>query len=402
MLEPINNYMKANKAIPGNQNQPLRVLHVLGGMNRGGIETWLMHILRHIDRDRVQMDFIVGTTEPGSYDEEARSLGCRIIPCLHPSKPLMYAANFKRILREYGPYDIVHSHVHFFSGYVLRVAQRSGISIRIAHSHNNTAAAEAAAGWSRRWYLNVMQSWINKYATAGLACSSHAAVDLFGTNWNLDPRWQVLSYGINLAPFQQQLDKLAVRAKLGIPEDAFVIGHVGRFVEQKNHKFLLEIAAEVAKKEPKMYLLLLGEGTLQPDVKQQAVQLGIADRTIFTGSRPDVPNIMLGAMDAFLFPSHHEGLGLVLVEAQAAGLPCIFSDVVPPEADVVKPLVNRLSLSKSATDWATQVLVNRDAAIKLSQASALKLTQTSQFNIATSVQELENFYQSQLAKVAAV
>ena len=106
------------------RTSPVRVLHVLGGMNRGGVETWLMHVLRHIDRNRFRMDFLVHTVNPCAYDDEIHSLGSEIIPCLHPSRPWTYVRNFKRILREHGPYDVVHSHVHHFSGHILRLARR--------------------------------------------------------------------------------------------------------------------------------------------------------------------------------------------------------------------------------------------------------------------------------------
>ncbi len=170
----------------------IRILHVVSGMNRGGIETWLMHILRHIDRDHFQIDFLVHTTQPCAYDNEIRALGSKIIPCLHPSQPWLYAHNFKRILREYGSYDIVHSHVHHFSGYVLRLAQQAGVPTRIAHSHNDTSSLQAKAGLYRQLYLALMKRYIARYATAGLGASHKAVVALFGSVWETDPRWRTL------------------------------------------------------------------------------------------------------------------------------------------------------------------------------------------------------------------
>lgn len=371
----------------------IRILHVVGGMVRGGIETWLMHVLRHIDRDRFRMDFLVHIPHQGAYDEEIRALGSQVIPCLHPSQPWLYAHNLKQILPKYGPYDIVHSHVHHYSGYVLHLAQQAGVPIRIAHSHNDTSSLQAKAGLYRRLYLALTQRWIFHHATLGLGCSRKAVADLFGPNWD-DPRWRVLYYGIDLTPFQG-VNSVAVRAELGIPTDAFVIGHVGRFVAQKNHKFLVEIAREVRKREPRMCLLLLGEGSLRPDIEQQIRAVGLSDHVIFAGVRPDVARLMLGAMDIFLLPSLYEGLGLVLIEAQAARLPCIFSDVVPEEADVVKAMTRRLSLSQPASEWAEILLEHRNAGSAMRQADALSLVQTSPFNIETSVKQLENIYEHQ-------
>jgi glycosyltransferase involved in cell wall biosynthesis len=380
----------------------IRILHVVGGMNRGGLETWLMHVLRHIDRDSFQMDFLVHTEKPCPYDDEVRSLGSKIIPCLYPSKPWMYDRNFKQILREYGPYDIVHSHVHHFSGYVLWLAKQAGIPVRIAHSHNDNSSAEAKAGFYRRLYLTLTEWLIARYATLGFGCSRKAATDLFSPSWESDPRWQILYYGIDLTPFRQPVDKIAVRAELNIPTNAFVIGHVGRFEAQKNHVFLLEIAAEVAKREPRMCLLLLGDGSLRPTLEHKVIDLGLADRVIFAGVRSDVPRLMLGAVDVFILPSLHEGLPVVGIEVQAAGLPFILSDVITEEIDFVKTLVQRVSLSQPATEWAEAVLNQRSTGSTISQSDALALVETSPFKIEKPVKQLESIYQAQLMTEAAV
>jgi len=379
------------------KQRPIRILHVVGGMNRGGVETWLMHVLRHIDRDRFQMDFLVHTEKPCPYDDEARVLGSKIIPCLSPSKPWLYGRNFKRILREYGPYDIVHSHVHHFSGYVLYLAKQAGVPVRIAHSHNDTSAIDAKARLHRQLYLSLTKWSISWCSTVGLGCSCNAVADLFGAAWKTDTRWQVLDYGVDLKPFYDRVDSIGVRAEFGIPADAFVIGHIGRFETQKNHLFLLEIAAEVAKQEQKMHLLLIGDGSLRSDIEQKVVQMGLSDRVTFAGNRSDVPRLMLKAVDVFLFPSLHEGLGLVLIEAQAAGLPCVFSDVVPEEADLVRPLLQRISLSKSASLWAEAVMSARSNASAISQRDALAIVENTPFNIAASVKKLTEVYEANLS-----
>lgn len=370
----------------------IRVLHVVGGMNRGGIETWLMHILRYIDRERFCMDFLVHTIQPCAYDDEIRALGSQIIPCLHHKQPWSYARNFKRSLREHGPYDVVHSHVHHYSGYVLRLAQQTGLPVRIAHSHSDTSPRQAQAGLLRRGYLTLMKRWITHYATVGLAVSRQAAMALFGPAWEADPRWQILHYGIDLTPFQGHVDSVAVRAELNIPAEAFVIGHVGRFVEVKNHTFLVDISAEVAKREPQMHLLLVGDGPLRPAIEQKVAQAGLADRVVFAGLWSDVPRLMRGAMDVFVLPSFYEGLPLVGIEAQAAGLPVILSDAITEEVDKVKPLVRRLSLSQPASGWAEAVLAARDAAPTMTQPDALAVMEKSPLNIQTSAKLLEEVY----------
>jgi glycosyltransferase involved in cell wall biosynthesis len=374
--------------------KPLRILHVVGGMDRGGTETWLMHVLRHIDRDRFQMDFLVYSDQHYAYTDEIQALGCQILSCPTPSKPWLFAANFKRILRDNDPYDIIHVQVHLFSGYVLHLARQAGIKARIVHSHIDTSSIESTASWRRKLYSGLMKWSIDKNSTAGLAASQIAAVDLFGSAYKHDSRWRTLYCGVDLAPFYAPIETTNIRAQLGIPAEAIVVGHVGRFESQKNHQFVIEIAAEIAKIEPNMRLVLIGVGSLRTSIEAKVIQMGLSEKVIFLGTRPDVPRLMRELMDVFLFPSRYEGLGLVLVEAQAAGLPCIFSDVVPLEADLVKPLLHRLSLTQTPSDWAKVVLATRTKQCSISQSKALDLVSQTAFNIKVSVQQLTDFYSS--------
>lgn len=376
------------------KQRPIRILHIVGGMVRAGTETWLMHILRNIDRDAFQMDFLVHTNEECDYDAEIRTLGSKIIPCLNSSQPWLYARNFNRVLRENEPYDIVHSHVHHFSGFVLWLAKRAGIPVRIAHSHLDSSVVESKSGLKRRLYTDFSKALIARNATVGLAASRQALQDLFFHTQTTGQRWRLLLCGVNLKPFRDKINLHQVRAELGIPSDALVVGHVGRFHPQKNHHFVIDIAAEVVKKEPRMRLLLVGEGELVPEIKRKVMQMGLIDKVIFTGIRSDVSRLMMGAIDAFLFPSLYEGLGLVLVEAQAAGLPCILSDVIPEEADIVKPLMQRMSLLQPAYSWAEAVLSVKKRQTNITQQQALRFVEQSLFNIEASIKKLENLYQS--------
>jgi glycosyltransferase involved in cell wall biosynthesis len=331
----------------------MKILQVVGSLNRGGAETWLVQVLRHIDRTKYQMDFLVHSTEPGAYDEDVRALGARVIVCLAPENPLRYAYNFRRILRQYGPYDCVHSHVHHYSGFVLMLAAMMGVPMRIAHSHNDTRSVDCTASLARKKYLRAMLQLIQRYATKGMAVSERAATSLFLGSWKSDSRWEMCPLGIQLQPFEQKVNSKVMRSELGIRGDAFVIGHVGRFVEQKNHRFLVSIAECLCRMEPRAVFLLVGDGPLRPEIEGLVKSKGLWGRFRFAGVRSDVPSVMKGAMDCFLLPSLHEGLGLVAWEAQAAGLQCLVSTGVPPEADVVHALVHRLRLSESANKWAS-------------------------------------------------
>lgn len=352
-----------------------------------------MHMLRAMDRSRFHMDFLVHTQKPCAYDDEIRAGGCKVIPCMHPHWPLVYASRFRRIMAEHGPYDIIHSAVHHFSGYVLRLAFQCGVPVRIAHSHNTTAGMDRSRRVARQVYFAVMERWIQKYATAGLACSTPAAEALFGERWLSDPRWRIHYPSTDLNPFREKVDRATVRGELGIPPEAFVIGHVGRFDPQKNHRFLIEIAAEMLRQSSNVWFLLIGDGPLRSEIEERTSALAARDRIIFTGTRPDVPRLMLGAMDAFVLPSQHEGLPLVMVEAQAAGLPAVVSDVITPEAGVVKPLVSRMSLSQSAADWAGELRGWRTRA-RLSQCQALAEIAASPFHIENAQADLETIYLS--------
>ncbi len=380
----------------GRCDRPVRILHVVGGMVRGGIETWLLHIVRHIDATRFQMDFAVHTTEPCPYDEEVRALGGRIVPCPRPGSPLAYAQNFRRAVAAYGPYDIAHSHVQHYGGYVLRLAQRAGISVRIAHSHVDVLPQDLSPSLLRRVYLTTAKRLIRRHATIALAASEKAAKALFGTDWRNGSRCRLLYYGIDLTPFQQG-PEASVRAELKLPLDAFVIGHVGRFEEQKNHGFLLEIARCVADAEPRTRLLLIGGGSLRPAIERRAAELGLAEHVVFAGLRSDVPRLLLGAVDVFVMPSLCEGLPLAGIEAQAAGVPCVLADSITRELDTVPQLVTRLGLSQPAATWGKAVLATRGEAPAITRRDALDVMAGSRFNIRTAVRDLERVYATAVA-----
>jgi glycosyltransferase involved in cell wall biosynthesis len=369
-------------------------------MNRGGVETWLLEILRHIDRDRFQMDFLVHTAEPCAFDQEIRSLGAHIIFCRNARKPWLYAGNFRRAIAAHGPYDIVHSHVHAYSGYVLRLARQATIRSRIAHSHTDTRPQRRRAGPLRRTYFALASREIRRHATAGLAASAQAGDSLFGDGWQLRPRSRVLYFGCDLTAFRQHVDRQAVRAELGFSTDDLVIGHAGRFCEPKNHDFWVDVAAAVARREPRARFLLLGDGPLRPAVEGKIARLGMRERFRLTGVRSDVPRLLLGAMDLMLFPSLWEGLPLAVVEAQAAGLPCVVSQAVPDEAAVVPALLRRLPLTDGPGLWAQAVLAAVCTRPCLSRLEALDHLERGPFNIRASVSHLEEIYQQQLREAA--
>jgi glycosyltransferase involved in cell wall biosynthesis len=368
----------------------VRVLHVVARMDRGGVETWLMQVLRNLDPARVRMHFLVTRAEPGHYDAEIEALASAVIPCASPSNPFLFARRFLAVLRERGPYDVVHSHVHRFSGFVLALARRGGVPVRIAHSHLDTRRLDAQAGLVRRLYLAVMGAALRRYATDGLAVSEAAAAALFGPRWRNDPRWEVARCGLDFSAFREPADVSSMRAELGVPRDALVLGHVGRFDAQKNHAFLLKVAAAVFRREPRARLVLIGDGPLRGPIEADAARLGVRERVVFAGIRADVPRV-LRSFDVLLFPSIREGLPLVGLEAQAAGLPIVLSDTITPELVVIPELFSWRSTEEPAESWAEAVWsAARSRACGVAAVAALE---RSEFSLPRSLSGLLEVYE---------
>jgi glycosyltransferase involved in cell wall biosynthesis len=377
-----------------NKTAPIRILHVLGSLNRGGVETWLMHMLRHLDKDRFHFDFLVHDDAPGAYDAEARYLGAQVIPCLGHKFPLQYACNFREVLQHHKPYDVIHSHVNHYSGYVLWLAYHLGVPRRIAHSHTDTFRKQIDSSPMRKVYFRLARSLIEKYSTTSIAISEKAAISLYGIEWQKNKNSRLLYYGFDFTLYKKPISTELVRSALEIPDHAYVIGHVGRFVEPKNHEFILEIARKVISRDENTFFLLVGDGPLRVHIQQKAIDWGISDKIIFPGVRTNISELMLGAMDLFLLPSLYEGLGIVLVEAQAAGLPCLVSDVIPEEADVVPQLVKRLPLQDTAEQWATEVIEKKKLAAEntIKQHEALLSVEDSIFSLNRCMEQLEDVY----------
>jgi len=370
----------------------VHVLHVIGSFRPGGVETWLVNVLRHVDRSRFQLDFLVHDAAPCLLEPEALALGARIHRCPHVRRPARYARCLGRVLQECGPFDAVHSHVHAFSGLVLGVAAWHRVPLRIAHSHT-TAARESLLRRPARWcYSTAMRRAIDRVATHGLACAEAPAQDLFGRDWRDDARWQVLRCGIDPALFETGERSGSARAALGLEDDALVVGHVGNFHAVKNHPFLLRVFEALLDIHPSAYLVCIGDGPLLAEVRSEACRAEIDGRVRLLGQRRDVPALMR-LFDVFVLPSRLEGLPLALVEAQAARLPCVISDIVTLEADVPGSRVVRLSLDRSVGSWARTIVGLARTAHTGRPAGPSPVAGTV-FDIATGARRLESLYSS--------
>lgn len=310
-----------------------KVVHVLGAMNAGGVEAWLMTLLRNTDKGLINHEFIVHHKEKAFYDDEIYSLGSQIHYCQYSANPFIYGINLYRTFKKIKP-DVVHSHVHAFSGLVLLVAFLCGIKNRISHCHSDTRFKEKNSSLIRRYYISFMKILIKYYSTSCIAVSDLAAECLYGDQWKNNTKCSVIPCGIDINLYSVSHRKLSLRGELGIPSDAFVLGHVGRFSTPKNHHFLIDVFAEFRKKNDKAYLVLVGDGSLKAEIKEKVKELEVESYVIFTGLRNDVSLILLSVFDIFVFPSLWEGLPLSLVEAQYSKLNCLASDTITRECNL--------------------------------------------------------------------
>src|SRR5690606_17882169 len=271
--------------------------------------------------------------------------------CQYSANPFIYGINLYRIFKKTKP-DVVHSHVHAFSGLVLLIAFLSGINNRISHSDSDTRFKEKNISLIRELYFLLMKFLISVFATTRIAVSSLAAENLYGMNWKTKKNCVAIPCGIDISRYDPKYKNANMRNDFGLPEDALVVGHVGRFEEPKNHGFLIDVFFEIHKQNSNAYLVLVGDGVLRTQIEEKVAALGLSSKVVFLGLRKDVPLLMLSVFDIFVFPSLWEGLGLVAVEAQSAGLLCIASNNVPKEADVGSCVY--LDLNKSL--WVDNIL----------------------------------------------
>ena len=332
--------------------KPLKILHVVGAMNRGGTETMLMNIYRNIDHEHVQFDFISYSQQEADYDQEIKRNHGRVFQLTKTNS----LKQIYDVIKKYGPYDVVHAHTLFHCGIANLAARLAGVKVRIAHAHTTF---DESNNVRRNLYMKGMRVIIQLFSTNLLACSRGAGAYLFGRKGIAKQMYSYFPNTIDYATFltasAPEVQQFKKEAGL---EQRIVIGHVGRFTEAKNHHFLLNImqaAKTVVKKDVSLTLLLVGDGDMRAEIEAEAANRGLQDVIHFAGKRDDVAT-MLHSMDVFVFPSTFEGLGLVLLEAQASGLPCVVSEAIQPEADLKLDLMHQLDLADGPVLWAQKML----------------------------------------------
>ena len=365
-------------------SEPIRIGMIMGKWVGGGVEAVIMNYYRHIDRNKIQFDFICDSDSTDIPYDEIEKLGGKVILCPPYQKLFKYTKELKKIFKE-NNYKIVHSNINALSVFPLRAAKKVGVPIRIAHSHSTSNKKE----WKKTMVKNVLRPFSKKYANRYMCCSELAGRWLFGNKEYDKGTVYLLNNAIDLDKFKyDEKVRLSKRKELGIIGDTFVVGHVGRFNEQKNHTFLLDIFAEILKIKENAVLLLIGEGELYDEVKQKAKVLGISENVVFYGKTSEVYNLMQ-AMDVFVFPSLFEGLPVAGVEAQAADLPFFMSDTITKELQMTDHCVY-LPLQDSKK-WAETVCAESEMMVRRDTRKELR---ANGYDINQTVEFLEELYKS--------
>ena len=325
----------------------VRILQVVRRMNYGGLETLLMNIYRNIDKTKMQFDFIVD--EEGKYDKEIEKMGGRIfyIKYITDVGVKKYENSLRNFFREHKEYKIVHSHLDQVSGIVMKAAALEDVPIRISHSHNT----KNSNNFIVKIYKKYLQKMIIKYGNNFFACSQNAGKWLFGKK---SKECYVLNNGINTDVFEfSKKDREEIRNSLNISDEECVWGHVGRIVKTKNQEFLIKVFYEYQKEHKNSKLILIGRGRLRTKLEEECEKLNIKDKVVFVGATNE-PEKYYSAFDIMVFPSLHEGISLVMIEAQISGLPILASDRIDKKTDVTNTL-EYMGLEESPSKWAKRV-----------------------------------------------
>lgn len=365
------------------KEEPIRIPQIVGKWLGGGIEAVVISEYLAMDKSKIQFDFICDEDSTNIPYDLIEKNGGRVIIIPPYQKAFKYHKELKKVLKE-NNYKIVHSHISTMSVFSLFAAKCAGVPVRIAHSHSTTNKKEKKKNLMKQ----VLRPFSKVFATNYMCCSELAGRWLFGNKEYDKGNVYLLNNAIDLDKFKydEKLRKKK-RKELGIKDDTLVIGHLGRFVAQKNHTFLIDIFNEIHKKNNNSILLLAGQGPLMKDIKNKVKGLNLDDSVKFLGQRNDA-NELYQAFDVFLLPSLYEGLPVVGVEAQASGLLCYLSDDMTKETKVLD-ITKFMSLNNTPEEWADNIL---DDVKKYKRIDTSKEMTAKNFNIKEEAKKLEEYY----------
>lgn len=328
---------------------PYRVIHNIASLHFGGAQTFIMNIYNNIDREKVQFDFVVIPEERKDLYEVIESMGGHIFVCprYNGKNHFTYCKWWNEFFSEHPEYHVIHGHVRSTAAIYLNIAKKHGL-ITIAHSHSTSNGKGITA-----IVKNILQFPIRNIADYLFACSDKAGIWLYGKKAIYKQNYKMIPNGVDLDRFAfNKTMREEMRRKLGINKQTFVVGHIGRFTEPKNHKYLIELFSILKRTNSDCCLLMVGSGELFDDIRTYCKELNIMDSVIMPGSRADTENFYQ-AMDVFVFPSLWEGLPVSIVEAQASGLNCLISDVITHDVDLTD-LIHYIPLAKKDL-WLAQI-----------------------------------------------
>lgn len=383
--------------IPGQRAQKPRVLHVVGSLALGGIETWLMHMLRHQDQFEVEHELLLLKENAGPYEAEVRDLGIPINRITIENSKLEWPWLFTSFLRKEGPFLAVHAHcTPHFNAVALMAARIAGVPLRIAHSHEARTRGQDCP--TKQRIGTALAKPILRYAaTRRIGISEAAIEEIAGTRWTEQRGTMILHYGFDFDAYRGAAERAQkLRARFGIPPTGKVVGTVARFDLVKNHKFLVDAFAHCHASKPTTHLVLVGEGALKTQVERQVAELGLQECVHFAGATQDIAAFM-AMFDLFVLPSHSEGLGIVCVEAQAAGTPSIVSTGFPPEVVIIPEGVDLEPISSGPDDWGDKICLALEQA-KPDASAWLERVEASRFGLQRCVSELDMIYAAGVAK----
>lgn len=359
----------------------IRVLHCVNNMHRAGLETMIMNYYREIDRNEIQFDFLMHRKNKSDYDDEIVKLGGKIYraPRLYPWNYFLYFKYMKNFFIKHNEYYIVHSHIDSMSFFPLLAAKKAGIPIRIAHSHSDSIEKDYKY-LLKALFKKLLPNVANKY----LACSQTAGEYLFPNK-----KFIILPNAINTNDFSYNAEVRAkIRKQLHI-ENSYVVGHVGRMNNVKNHDYLIDVFKIIQSKNNNSVLLLIGDGENMGTIRKKIHKYSLENKVQLLGNRDDV-NSIYQAMDVLIFPSKFEGFGIVPIEAQCSGLLCLLSDVIPNEVKISDNCFF-LSIEDDPLVWADKALCNMDYQRK----SILN----NEYDIKKVADVLEKYYKELLTKL---
>lgn len=334
--------------------EPILVAQVIGKWVGGGVEAVIMNYYKNMDKSKIQFDFICDEDSTSIPYDEIEKMGGRVILIPPYQKVFKYQKELIRIFSE-NKYKIVHSNINTLSFFSLRAAKKAGVPIRIAHSHSTTNKKEL----KKNILKQLLRPLSKIYATDYFACSKYAGKWLFGKKMVRDNKVTIVNNAIDVETFKYNNElRRTKRKELGIDDDTIIVGHIGRFVRQKNHDFLIDIFKEIHNIRPNSRLLLIGKGPEEKEIKRKVNGLNLEKEVEFLGQRDDVSELYQ-AFDVFLLPSLYEGLPVVGIEAQASGVLCVFSSKITEEVKNVDSTIF-MSLDKKAIDWADNILKEYD------------------------------------------